>query len=140
MQDSKQEKKYACEKCARTYTQKHNLTVHQKFECGVMPQFECQFCGKRFKQKHHMNTHIGRVHQPTNSNTPQERYNCDECSRSYSYSGGLSLHKRLKHSEVKPQFICNYCGYKTNLKYNLSKHITLRHLRLKMLRFDSDSI
>ncbi|XP_033231770.1 zinc finger protein 569-like [Belonocnema kinseyi] len=39
---NQEQKKYTCKKCARTYKRIDNLTSHQKFECGVMPQFNCQ--------------------------------------------------------------------------------------------------
>ncbi|XP_033231860.1 zinc finger protein 780B-like [Belonocnema kinseyi] len=32
--------KYKCKKCARSYNQKESLYSHQKFECGVVPQFK----------------------------------------------------------------------------------------------------
>ncbi|XP_033208383.1 zinc finger protein 510-like isoform X3 [Belonocnema kinseyi] len=63
IQESKSEKKYKYEKCARSYVQKKMLNRHKKFECDVMPQFRCEFCDKRFKRKSHMNIHIVRVHQ-----------------------------------------------------------------------------
>lgn len=62
VQDSNQEKKYKCEKCARTYKHKHALSHHQRYACEVMRQFSCKLCGKEFKYKHHVHRHIDQVH------------------------------------------------------------------------------
>ncbi|XP_033231864.1 zinc finger protein 254-like [Belonocnema kinseyi] len=123
----KPENKYKCDKCARAYQQKQNLTVHQKFECGVMPQFTCQICGKQFKRAFHVRSHINHVHLKKNIKTSQTKHNCDKCSRRYHTSTGLSDHKRVEHATVKPQFTCNICYYKTNRKVCLLRHITSRH-------------
>ncbi|XP_033231757.1 zinc finger protein 431-like [Belonocnema kinseyi] len=127
--DSKPEKKYTCEKCARTYKQEHTLKSHQKFDCDVLPQFNCKFCGKLFKRKNHMTTHVRLLHLKLNSQTSKTKYHCNICTRSYSSSCALSRHIRLKHAPVKPKFICDYCNHKTNLKCSLSKHINSLHLK-----------
>ncbi|XP_033231801.1 zinc finger protein 701-like [Belonocnema kinseyi] len=121
------EKKYKCEKCARTYGQKKDLNRHRKFECDVIPQFRCNFCGKLFKRIGTMSSHVDRVHHKTYLHTSKPGHTCDQCSRSYRSLGGLYQHKRLDHGANKPQFICYFCGHKTNQKSNLSKHITARH-------------
>ncbi|XP_033208578.1 zinc finger protein 888-like [Belonocnema kinseyi] len=127
-QESEQEQKYTCEKCARTYKNKAHLNRHQKFECGVIPQFRCEFCDKRFKRNVHLRQHIVRVHDKTNVKASQTKYNCDKCSRSYSSSDALTFHTRLEHAADKPQFICDICGFKTKLKPSLSRHILAQHL------------
>ncbi|XP_033231852.1 zinc finger protein 680-like [Belonocnema kinseyi] len=132
IQDSKEEpeKKYKCEKCARTYKQNRNLIGHQKFECDVIPKFKCKFCDKRFKQKGQMNTHVKRVHHKTSSKTSALTHKCDKCSRSYAWFHDLTRHKRFKHGGVIPQFLfCEICGYKTNRKSTLTTHMSSRHLK-----------
>ncbi|XP_033231845.1 putative zinc finger protein 66 [Belonocnema kinseyi] len=117
------EKKYKCEKCARSYKRKETLGRHKKYECDVMPQFSCKFCGKRFKQKSHMTRHVRYTHLKPNESS-KSRHNCDECSRSYNWSYDLTRHKLLKHATVEPQFTCDICGHKMMEKRKLSKHIT----------------
>ncbi|XP_033231841.1 zinc finger protein 723-like [Belonocnema kinseyi] len=126
IQELKQEpqKKYRCEKCARSYRQKNMLNRHKKFECGVTAQFTCKFCDKQFKRKSNVNRHIRQVHQKTVFS-----YTCNICSKNYHSVNGLNQHKRFKHAVVKPQFTCDFCGYKSNHKNNLSKHIFSRHLQ-----------
>ncbi|XP_033209016.1 histone-lysine N-methyltransferase PRDM9-like [Belonocnema kinseyi] len=96
-------KKYKCENCARGYSQKRNLYRHQKLQCNAIRQFRCNFFDKRFK--------------------------CNKCVRSYTRLDSLYRHIRLNHAEVKRQFICNFCGYKTNVKNNLYIHITSLHMK-----------
>ncbi|XP_033210162.1 zinc finger imprinted 3-like [Belonocnema kinseyi] len=125
------EHKYKCEKCARTYKQKENLISHQKFECGIMPQFTCKFCSKQFKWKSDMIRHVSHlhhVHLETNLQASKMRHNCDKCSRSYTWHKDLYRHKRLEHATVTPQFTCDICAHKTKRKYTLSKHIIRKHL------------
>ncbi|XP_033231810.1 zinc finger protein 676-like [Belonocnema kinseyi] len=122
-------KVYKCEKCARTYKQKNNLSNHKKLECGAIPQFRCEFCFKQFKRKSHMIRHVDDIHLKTHVQTSQTRHNCDKCSRSYTWLKSLNQHKYLKHAEVKPQLFCDVCGHTTNMKSSLTKHITARHLK-----------
>ncbi|XP_033210159.1 zinc finger protein 254-like isoform X2 [Belonocnema kinseyi] len=124
----KSEKKYKCEKCARSYKKKNGLNRHKKFECDVIPQFGCIFCGKRFKRKNQMNTHVRLVHLKSNAQQSKSRYNCDKCSRSYTWLNALNRHKNSEHGRIKPQFICDYCGYKTTQKFGLSIHVSKYHL------------
>ncbi|XP_033208888.1 zinc finger protein 540-like [Belonocnema kinseyi] len=124
---SEQEMKYTCKKCARAYKHKQTLTFHQKFECGVMPQFSCKLCGKLFKRKYDMNAHVHRMHHKSDSIKSVLVHNCDQCSQSYTCPISLNQHKRLKHAVVKPKFICDFCGYKTNRKAILVKHVAARH-------------
>ncbi|XP_033231819.1 zinc finger protein 530-like [Belonocnema kinseyi] len=123
----KQEIKYSCKKCSRTYKKKFHMNYHQKFECGVIPQFSCKFCDKSFKRKYCMNVHVERVHLSASSKKSVIIPKCDKCARSYKSLRGLARHKRLVHAVDKPEFICDFCGYNSNTKCNLAKHMTSRH-------------
>lgn len=131
IQKSKQilERKYKCDKCARSYTRKEALFRHKTFECGVLPQFKCEFCGKKFTRKCNMNTHINDLHLKPYFNSSRVEYNCDKCSRSYNWISNLNRHKRAEHAPDKREFICESCGFKAKEKSNLSKHILSRHLK-----------
>ncbi|XP_033209230.1 zinc finger protein 502-like [Belonocnema kinseyi] len=131
--------KYKCKKCTRIYKNKSYLNYHEKYECGVMPQFTCKFCGHLFKRNSHMNEHIDQVHQNTSSTkSVLLMHKCDICPRSYIWRTHLSRHKRLVHAAVKPQFICDCCGYKSDQKSNLAKHMTTVHSQISRTRHGCD--
>ncbi|XP_033208482.1 zinc finger protein 567-like [Belonocnema kinseyi] len=128
VQESKLEKNYTCEKCARSYKNKWDLNRHKNFECDVMPQFICNVCDKHFKRSTNLRHHIIHVHQKENTQTSQTKFNCNKCSRSYVSLSGLNLHKRVEHAAVKPKFTCDYCSHRSKQKTHLSTHISSKHL------------
>ncbi|XP_033231851.1 zinc finger protein 37 homolog [Belonocnema kinseyi] len=128
--------KFKCKKCARSYKWKWSLNQHQKLECGVSPCFKCESCGKSFKRNSTLKSHVQRVHHETNSKTSRTRHKCNMCTRSYALIYNLNQHQRSHKSEVKRQFICDYCGYIAKWKSHLSSHITTSHLQTPKIRLN----
>lgn len=128
IQESKPEKKFKCEKYARTYKQRQTLSHHQNYACEVMPQFSCEFCGKGFKHKHHVRRHIDQVHLKISGNIPKIKHICERCFRSYKWASDLMRHKRSEHAAIKAQYTCDTCDYKAKRKAYLFEHITLHHI------------
>ena len=64
---------YKCDRCARIYKRRKALFAHQKYKCGVAPQFMCQFCSKRFTCKSSLRRHIDTLHRNTNLSTPTKK-------------------------------------------------------------------
>ncbi|XP_033231875.1 zinc finger protein 595-like [Belonocnema kinseyi] len=128
IQESEQEKKHTCEKCARSYKRKVHLNQHVRYECDVRLQFRCTFCGKEFKRKGDLSRHVSQIHIKKIFLKLGMKYICEKCSRSYLSLSGLHHHKRVEHAAVKPQFICDFCGYKSNRKTTLINHILKMHL------------
>ena len=56
-------KSFVCPRCGRGYKLKSSLRNHEKWECGMEPQFQCPFCPYRAKQKMHVARHIERMHK-----------------------------------------------------------------------------
>ncbi|XP_033207316.1 zinc finger protein 493-like [Belonocnema kinseyi] len=118
--------RHECNMCSRSYTLLRNLYQHKRLDHSEdKTQFICDYCGYKTKYKWTLSAHITASHLKT----PKPRHNCNKCSRSYTSLKGLNLHTRSEHSKVKPQYVCEYCDYKTNRKSYLSKHTTLRHLK-----------
>ncbi|XP_033231834.1 zinc finger protein 107-like [Belonocnema kinseyi] len=116
---------YKCNKCSRSYKSSDSLNRHKRFEHGAdKRRFNCVYCNYQTNLETTLSNHINFRHL----NTLRTVYKCDTCSRSYRSSSALNQHKRLEHAAVKIIFVCDYCNYQTNLKSNLSKHITFRHL------------
>ena len=61
--DSLNHKEFPCKDCGRVYKLKSSLRNHQKWECGIEPQFQCPYCFYRAKQKMHVSRHLERVHK-----------------------------------------------------------------------------
>ncbi|XP_033231785.1 zinc finger protein 93-like [Belonocnema kinseyi] len=129
------ERKYNCENCALSYCSLVSLKRHQVSKhAEVKPQFTCDICGhkaieKGALKKHITRRHVDGMHHQTKSQPSNVRHYCDQCSRNYSTLNSLKRHKNIEHSTVKPQFICDYCGYKANQKSHLKEHIISRHLK-----------
>ncbi|XP_033208778.1 zinc finger protein 778-like [Belonocnema kinseyi] len=122
-----------CDKYFRSYTLS-DLKTYPSFEQTIFQtQFICNFCEYTSNTKSSLAKHITSHHTPM-SKTRQKMHSCNKCSRSYTSLGGLTRHRRLSHAKVKPQFICDFCGYKSNQKGNLSKHITALHLQTSKQR------
>ncbi|XP_033231812.1 zinc finger protein 676-like [Belonocnema kinseyi] len=135
----KSEKKYKCEKCARTYAQQSLLTRHQKYVCyATVPQFICKFCNIRFIQKSIMTRHMDVVHHNPSSQLSKTQHKCDKCSQTYSCLNALNRHKYVEHKSIKPKFNCDFCGYIANQKAHLSSHITSRHSQISKLKYKCD--
>lgn len=49
---------FSCSKCLKRYKYKGDLVRHQRYECGVEPQFQCHLCPYKAKQKGTLKTHV----------------------------------------------------------------------------------
>ncbi|CAG0883300.1 unnamed protein product [Cyprideis torosa] len=58
-------KKLPCRKCGKLYSHYRSLVRHERFECGVGPQFTCQLCGKRYRRSNLLKQHLMKDHQQT---------------------------------------------------------------------------
>ena len=54
-----------------------------------------------------------------------ERYECDQCHKTYSKTSGLWQHKQSAHHGVK--YACDQCNYQATQKCDLTKHIQSKH-------------
>ena len=52
---------------------------------------------------------------------------CNACNLSFSNKSSLNLHKTRKHEVVVKNLKCNYCDYKTSLKWILNRHVGSMH-------------
>lgn len=56
-------KPFYCTRCNRRYKYKTSLWNHQRYECGIAPQFECPVCKMRCSHKGNLRMHIRRAHK-----------------------------------------------------------------------------
>lgn len=63
-----QDKPYVCPRCGRCYSRRGALIQHQRYECGIEPQFSCPMCPYKIKRKDSLNRHIRNMHHNQNTN------------------------------------------------------------------------
>lgn len=61
--------------------------------------------------------------------TPEKKYSCISCGKSYQLASSLYTHEKYQCGK-EPQFNCPYCPHKTKLKGNLKAHIGFKHANM----------
>ncbi|KAF0768091.1 longitudinals lacking protein, isoforms N/O/W/X/Y-like isoform X19 [Aphis craccivora] len=121
---------FVCVRCDRKYKYVRNLKKHQRYQCGVPPQFQCKICSNFFTQKSSLRGHMRTVHlldiirrcrKPTN----RCEFICG-CGRIYKYRRNLTRHKRYECG-VSPQFQCEVCYKQFKYKNELKAHMGFVH-------------
>ena len=51
-------RKLPCRRCGKLYSHNRSLVRHERFECGVEPQFTCSLCGKRYRRSNLLKQHF----------------------------------------------------------------------------------
>ncbi|CAH1964258.1 unnamed protein product [Acanthoscelides obtectus] len=59
---SEQKRLHHCSKCGNTFTRVDNLKRHQKYVCGMPPQFQCILCSYATKHKYVLAVHMKSRH------------------------------------------------------------------------------
>lgn len=97
----------------RSYFVLSNLNKHKCLKhVALKPRCICDVCEYKSNWKGNLEKHVVSRH----SQTSKLRHKCDKCLRSYMWLADLHRH----FAAVQPQFICDYCDYKPNMKsYNI---------------------
>ncbi|XP_053328116.1 zinc finger protein 142 [Spea bombifrons] len=116
------EKPHKCNLCDFTcrdisYLSKHMLTHSSE------KNYMCTECGYITKWKHYLNVHM-RKH------SGDLRYQCNQCSYRCHRADQLSSHK-LRHQGKN--LICEVCGFGCKRKYELQKHMQIKHSQSSQL-------
>lgn len=62
LKEDRQEYKYSCFKCLKSYKRKGHLVEHQKIFCGKDKQQCCPYCSFRTYKKSNLKKHVSRMH------------------------------------------------------------------------------
>ena len=135
---------YACTKCSKSFSRKSNLNRHSHIHTGEKP-LSCTQCSKMFFRKHNL-----LVHEKIHKN--ERHFKCTRCTSSFLTSSKLSRHKRKHRAKIfsctacpsvfhsktdfavhcrthtkQKHFICHRCLLRYSKKYNLVRHVRLKH-------------
>ncbi|XP_051879926.1 zinc finger protein 407 isoform X2 [Pristis pectinata] len=137
------ERKFVCEICDRTFTEKWALTNHKKLHMGQKP-FKCPWltCHYSFltasAMRDHFRTHTGEksflcdlcrfaggtrhaLTKHRRQHTGEKPFKCDQCNFASTTQSHLTRHRRV-HTGEKP-YKCPWCDYRSNCAENIRKHI-----------------
>ncbi|XP_039762900.1 zinc finger protein 58-like [Pararge aegeria] len=86
------EKRFKCDRCEKSFTQKTNLVFHMRVHSASRPSYECPLCGKHFafynNRRRHMFIHTG-----------LKPFKCDTCGKCFTTSGEQRAH--VEHVHLK---------------------------------------
>jgi len=112
-------KKFQCEKCAKIFAFKNQLTRHQK-DVHDEKIYGCEHCPKKFSTVGILTKHIKLKHK-----SKEKVHLCNHCGRGFDNPSQMKVHIRDIHEEKK--LACNECGKKFSGKYRLQRHIFYIH-------------
>ncbi|CAO1402578.1 unnamed protein product [Diamesa hyperborea] len=115
--------KFVCTYCGKGYPKKYSLIEHVRDHTGELP-FPCTMCDKKFSKKKNLVIHT-RVHTTLL---------CKLCNKYFTTPGSLKSHEKVTHHMLLDAdlFSCDICHRVFKLKYYLSRHIRVVHLKLNM--------
>ncbi|XP_063054532.1 zinc finger protein 407 [Engraulis encrasicolus] len=148
------ERKYECDLCDRSFSERWALNNHMKLHTGDKP-FKCAWpsCHYAFltlsAMKDHYRTHTGEksflcdlcgfaggtrhaLTKHRRQHTGERPFRCQLCNFASTTQSHLTRHKRV-HTGEKP-YRCPWCDYRSNCAENIRKHIlhTGKHDGVKM--------
>ncbi|XP_067321175.1 zinc finger protein 62 homolog [Anolis sagrei] len=135
----KQEAKYACDECGKSYNKVAKLKMHSRLHSGDKP-YQCSECGERFMwhsglYRHEMKSHK-RTQQPLLQRGSADEKEPHKGSRSGKLIEGKSyLLKQLGIYDQEKTHRCSECGKCFWKEVNLTRH-RQNHLRAKMCKYE----
>ena len=114
-------KRFPCEHCGKTFSEKSRLLIHNRVHSGDRP-YECDLCEFSCAQKDNLRIHKEFKHPMSGS--LEKKFNCKICSAKFLTQGNLKRHIRT-HSDLKP-YVCETCGKSFKDPGTLKQH-TYKH-------------
>lgn len=133
---------YPCSECDKTFTQKHEQTLHLRRHLDVKP-FKCTFCDKTFitnaLKKEHERAHTGdkaficvvcgkgfvkkselKYHEGIHTDTPST---CNICNKEFTNVQSFKMH--TKRHILGSRYVCETCGKSYYTNSELARHLQM---------------
>jgi len=112
-------KRFTCDHCGKTYSQKPRLKNHIKRDYEKVPveRFPCTECGKSFSTRTNLNRHVSIVHS-------SERFSCNGCNKRFACKRACDMHMRVCEKNKGTPIKCSNCSKTFSRQDNLRRHQT----------------
>lgn len=107
------------------FSEKYLLKKHRHVHSTKERKHKCHDCGKSYSKKSNLKRH--RENKHSSEGNKIKKYKCDDCDLHFLYKRELKTHQLIAHSEWDFFYNCYHCGYGTNLKNDLKKHLKHEH-------------
>ncbi|KAL1129442.1 hypothetical protein AAG570_013968 [Ranatra chinensis] len=142
---------FKCDDCGKTYIRELSLHKHRKYDCLMKDAlYRCHLCSfsskgklrlsEHYKIKHDPNTKFyyckfcpwyTKTHKsPFKSNLSKiagRDMKCPFCNFVAQREADLNNHVIRVHIPTPVYFYCDQCSYKSKRRYDLGRHMALRH-------------
>ncbi|XP_017756814.1 PREDICTED: zinc finger protein 64 homolog, isoforms 1 and 2-like [Eufriesea mexicana] len=137
--EDRQEYKYSCLRCLKSYKRKGHLVEHQKIFCGKDKQQCCPYCVFRTYKKSNLKKHIGycvsgelilwedyQVFEPTTV-TERDEFRSERCSYEANYFGSdrksVRVFRNKSTDPLADRYKCSKCSKSYRWKHHLVEHV-----------------
>ena len=86
----------------------------------------CNLCNQQFEKREELLAHIS-LKACFSELTSEEKFKCNDCSKSYVYKSDLNRHRKSSHYPTTEKWICKECEQRFAYKSSFSRHMKKQH-------------